>query len=45
MWSPLPILHAIANQYRHFEQRYVPWPLLLIVSLTILAFLFGYFAP
>ena len=32
---------SIAAAYRHLEQRYVPWPLLLIIALTIAAVLFG----
>jgi len=30
---------------RRFEQRYVPWPLLLVIALTIAAVLFGTLAP
>lgn len=36
---------SLASLCRHFEQRYVPWPLLLIIVLTIAAVSFGYFAP
>lgn len=38
-------IHAIATLCRRFEQRYMPWPLLFIIALTIAAILFGYFAP
>lgn len=36
---------TIADACRHVEQRYVPWPLLLVSVLTIAAFVFGYVAP
>jgi hypothetical protein len=36
---------AVADLCRRFEQRYVPWPLLLIIVLTVAAVAFGYFAP
>ncbi len=35
---------SLVSLCRHVEQRYVPWPLLLVVVLTIAAVLFGYFA-
>jgi hypothetical protein len=37
--------HSIAMLCRRFEQHYVPWPLLLIIALTVAAVSFGYFAP
>ncbi|MGV1845659.1 MULTISPECIES: hypothetical protein [unclassified Rhizobium] len=38
-------LKPVVALCRHVEQRFVPWPLLLIILLTIAAFLFGYLAP
>jgi hypothetical protein len=42
---PLTLFQTLARQCRYFEQRYMPWPLLLVVSLTIAAFVFGFLAP
>jgi len=38
-------ISGIVALCRRFEQRYVPWPLLLIIGLTIAAVAFGSLAP
>jgi hypothetical protein len=42
MINPFQTLTALC---RHFEQRYVPWPLLVMLVLTLAAFVFGYVEP